>query len=237
MTHGFKIMRLAGLPIALLAGSIAQGAEAQRTFGDRTYEVTIENLTSGQPLSPGIIVTHDRSVHLFRLGHPASPGIVKIAEDGDPATAISAANGTAGIFSVTPINAPIHRRGGPGPSSATFQVEAPAAATQISISVMLICTNDGFTGLQSVPLPAGSAVHYGQAWDAGSERNDQLSESIVDPCGEIGPVALPADGNNDALPEDGGRVTGHRGISGDGDLTSAHRWRGPVAKITIRLLN
>ena len=232
-----KNMRNGGLLVALLAGSIASVAEAQKTFGDRTYEVTIENLTSGQPLSPGLIVTHDRSASLFRVGHPASYGIIKIAEDGDPAPALAAANGAPGIFSVTPINAPIHRRGGPGPSSATFQVEAPAAATSLSIAVMLICTNDGFTGLESVPLPNATATSYGHAWDAGSETNDELSESIVDPCGTIGPVALPADGKNDAPAEDGGRITGHRGIAGGGDLTSAHRWRGPVVKITIRLLN
>ena len=72
MTVHSKNMRNGGLLVALLAGSIASAAEAQKTFGDRTYEVTIENLTSGQPLSPGLIVTHDRSASLFRVGHPAS---------------------------------------------------------------------------------------------------------------------------------------------------------------------
>lgn len=220
---------------AAIAASFAllpQGTAAQAQ--SRTFEVTIENLTTGQPFSPGVIVTHDKRATLFKLGTRPSAGIIGIAEDGEPATALAELPGMAGIYAVISTEAPIHRMGGPGPSSATFMINAPQGATHISLAVMLICSNDGFTGIDSMPLPSNEVVRYGNAYDAGSEINDVMSESIVDPCGEIGPVAFPADGNNDALPEDGGRVTGFGAIRLKGDLTAAHRWQGRVSRITIR---
>ncbi len=102
---------------------------------------------------------------------------------------------------------------------------------------MLICTNDGFVGLNNVRLPQGfrTIMRRGHAYDAGTELNDELFTSIVDPCGAIGPVAAPADGLNDrtATPDEVVRM--HRGIRGGGDLfPDDHGWEGPAAKITIR---
>src|SRR5687767_11301473 len=66
----------------------------------RTYRVTIENETDGQPFSPGVAVTHRRSTNLFRVGGMASPGIEAIAEDGNQGLAVAAAMGAQGVTDV-----------------------------------------------------------------------------------------------------------------------------------------
>lgn len=202
------------------------------------YNVTITNMTSGQPFSPGVIVTHDPGVALFESGAPASDGIREIAENGNPGPAFAALDGLAGVTDVTATDAPVHRRGGPGASSVTWQVEG-SAGDVLSLAVMLICTNDGFAGLNSVELPRGpeTAVYFGAAYDAGTEANDELLSSIVDPCNAIGPVALPGDGSN-ANPVTAGEVTMHPNISGSGDLDPAdYAWGTKVAKIKIKRVN
>lgn len=45
----------------------------------RTYEVTIENLSTGQPLSPAVVATHRPGLKMFRLHRHASPEIEAIA--------------------------------------------------------------------------------------------------------------------------------------------------------------
>jgi hypothetical protein len=101
---------------------------------------------------------------------------------------------------------------------------------------MLICTNDGFTGVDSVRLPSGfePTFHLAQAYDAGTEANEQTAATIVDPCGAIGPVSIPGDGLNQR-PATSGVIAVHPGIEpGKGILTSAHIWRGPVLAVIIQ---
>lgn len=230
--------------VVLLASGLAMPAAAQDT---RTYQVTIENLTTGQPISPGVAVTHDKRASLFQNGMPVSGGIIAIAEDGNPAVAAGVLEGLAdegdqGVYDVVTFFGddapPLFPIGGAGATTSTFTIEAPAGATHLSFAAMLICTNDGFTGVDSLWLPYTSVTKYAKAYDAGSEVNDGKSSSIVDPCSAVGPVALAGDdnGNNNALPEDGGRVTAHKALTRKGDLLKAHRWQGPVSKITVTLL-
>lgn len=207
--------------------------------GVREYDVTINNLTGSQPLSPGVIATHTKNVEVWAPGRPASEGIRQIAENGDDAPAVAELTGVPGIFDVVGTGLPpIHRAGGPGPTSRTFRVTARGNANRLSLAVMLICTNDGFTGIHGVRLPGGfkPATFTGQGYDAGTESNDQLHTHIVDPCGAIGPVAAAADGQNLRTPTPGGLIRLHPGIQpGVGDLSApAHGWTDPVARITVQ---
>lgn len=200
-----------------------------------TYDVTIDNLTTGQPLSPGVVVTHTKRVHVWELGERASEGIRLIAEDGDPSVAKSELAGQPGVHEVVATTKPIHRLGGPGSTSLTVRISAKDNENRLSVAVMLICTNDGFTGLDGVKLPGGSKakVFYASAYDAGTEANDELSTSIVDPCGAIGPVPMPPDGNNRTATSD--VITYHPGIQGGHSLDPAlHGWQNPVARITVQ---
>lgn len=222
---------------ALAPSLRADGYSNAADAAGRSYEVTITNLSSGQPLSPGVVVAHTTQASLFTAGAAASEGLRLIAEMGDPSTALTELTAADGVHDVVNTGAPVHRQGGPGPSSLTVTVSASANANRLSLAVMLICTNDGFVGLNSVKLPGGfqPATVYAMGYDAGTEVNDEQSTSIVDPCGAIGPVALPADG--DSRTAQGGVVTMHPGIAGGASLDPAqHGWPEPVARITIRRL-
>jgi hypothetical protein len=213
----------------------ASGVEHASGDAARVYEVTIENLTTGQPFSPGIIVTHTAQQSLFAVGTEASEGLRLIAENGDPSMAVSMLAGAAGLADFQVVDAPIHRRGGPGPSTYTLTIEAKANANRLSGALMLICTNDGFVGLDGVKLPGGfqTVTHSAMAYDAGTEVNDEASASIVDPCFAIGPTGGDSDGN--ARTAEGSTVQPHPGIAGSADLDPAqHGWTYPVASVTIQ---
>ncbi|MGD8727851.1 MAG: spondin domain-containing protein, partial [Gemmatimonadales bacterium] len=175
----------------------SEGVENAADAAGREYEVTITNLTGGQPLSPGVIATHTKQVSYFAVGTGASEGVRLIAENGDPATASAELMATAGVDGVTATMAPVHRIGGPGSTSLTTTIAARANANRLSLVLMLICTNDGFVGLDGVELPRGfeAETYYADAYDAGTEVNDELSENVVDACPAIGPVGGAADGN------------------------------------------
>jgi Spondin_N len=206
------------------------------------YRVTIQNLTRGQPFSPGVIVTHTRQAVVWRLAGATSEGIAAIAQDGNADIETADLQGAPGVHDVVETTGPINRLGGSvPPDTFAHYLVAARPGDRLSVAVMLICTNDGFTGVDSVPLPqhVGQTLTYlTSAYDAGVEQNTENSTDIPDGCGALGPVPLPMDGNNDTLPADGGQVFSHPGIVGGNDLTvdhslADHAWSNPVARITV----
>ena len=215
----------------------ASGSATANVAAEHDYLVTIENLTTGQVFSPGVIATHTKETSVWEVGALASEGIRAIAEDGSPAIALSELSHTPGVHAVTSTFAPINRIGGPAglPRSRTFSIHASAEANRLSVAVMLICTNDGFTGVSGVKLPGGfePEAHLAGAWDAGTEQNNERFSQIVDPCQAAGPVVAPPDGNGRVATND--VITVHPNITGVGDLSVAlHGWHFPVARITIQ---
>ena len=210
-------------------GALTLGASAQEMT---SYEVTVTNTTTGQPFSPGVVVTHSPDIALFAVGDAPSEGIVAIAEDGKPDAALGALEGADGITKAMMLEGPIMREGGDGETSKTLTIEA-AEGDVLSLATMLICSNDGFAGVAGIELTGEAQTVDLVAYDAGSETNNELSNSIVDPCGKAGPEQLAEDGNSNDLPEDGNAIGEHQGIQGVGDLTEAHGWSGPVGSVTI----
>ncbi|MBA3296375.1 MAG: spondin domain-containing protein [Acidobacteria bacterium] len=224
-------------PSAIAAAGATQQHGAPDAPGQKRYRVTIENLTIGQPFSPGVAVTHTQKASLFQVGSTASAGIRAIAEDGDPSVAVAALAGQPGIDEVVELTSPVHRVGGPGPTTLTFEIGASANANRLSLAVMLICTNDGFTGLDGIKLPGGFSpdVYSTAGYDGGTEANNEQFTQIVDPCQAIGPVAAPPDGNGRVATS--GVIAHHPGVLGVADLKIAqHGWRGPVARILVERL-
>ena len=220
-------------------------SEASDDDGLRTYRVTIENETAGQPFSPGVAITHKRSTGLFHVGDQASAGIEAIAEDGNDGPAVAAEMAAQGITDVFDINRPITREDttvGGFTDEFTFEIKA-RPRDRLSLAVMLICTNDGFTGLDSVKLPKeGSVTYHAAGYDAGTENNTERSADIVDPCSALGPAPLAGDpnGNEDAAVDTSphGTIHHHPGIVGGADLSpSMHDWTNPVAEITIERID
>lgn len=212
-----------------------ENAELHRTTNDAkvTYEIAITNLTTGQPLSPGVVFTHSSRTRFFR--GKASEGLRNIAENGDPSVAVMELADNRGVRAVIATDAPVHRIGGPGPETLMTTITTGGNAKYLSLGLMLICTNDGVAGLDGVRLPVGSQtrVYYARAIDAGTEVNEETYASVVPPCFAIGPTSGPGDGNGRTAEDR--RVRPHHGIKGVADLDPVlHGWRGPIAKVTVR---
>ena len=76
--------------MALLAVAAPAAAVGDDDDGElRTYEVTLTNKTTSQPISPPVVVTHDRDLRFWHPGDAASAGTIAIAEDGNPAVAVT----------------------------------------------------------------------------------------------------------------------------------------------------
>jgi hypothetical protein len=227
---------------ALLIGSVPP-AGATVMF---TYEVTIGNLTSGQPLTPPAVATHRGDVSVFAVGSPASPGVQQIAENGNPAVLLDALAGMPGVSEgLMTTTGPLVPAGTPGAAmfddSVTFTITAGPGARFLSYVSMLICTNDGFTGVRSLRLPGavGSSVSASTlGYDAGTEISTEDFADIVPPCQPLIGVTSgePGTGTTNPALAEGGIIHHHEGIIGGADLVPAiHGWDvdEPVATIEV----
>ena len=231
--------------IALATGAALVVAVSAGAVGPQvaTYEVTITNLTGGQPFTPPVVATHRGATDVFAVGREASVGIQEIAENGRLAPLIAALDAddhvsgvASGTFPLVPAGLP---GSGVGASSVTLTITGTAGANRLSFASMLICTNDGFTGVDSLHLPprvGGVVTTYTNGYDAGTEVNTEDFADIVPPCqGLVGVSSADAgtDASNPALAE-GGVISHHPGIAGGVDLVSAvHGWSDPVAWVTV----
>lgn len=227
---------------ALALGLLAPTASADDTHVI-TYEVTIENL-SNQPLSPAVAATHVPGLGMWIPGELASAELIEIAENGNQIPAFDALSANPDVTSVVDVGVPLTPRGtevGDFTDSVTFTIEG-YPGDRLSLATMLICSNDGFTGVTNLRLPNADQVRMTRtrAYDAGSEANTEVSEDIVDPCSGLGLVALDGDpdgNNNEGIDTEEG-VAIHPGVSGEGELTRMdHGWRRSIAKVTIVAVN
>lgn len=208
------------------------------------YEVTVTNLTRGQRFTPILAVTHDDDFHLFRLGQPASPQLRTLAEEGNTAPMVALLSGLTGVVGEvvsSPAPPPLDRLTGPG-KSITLSLHGNGRFDHISVAAMLIPTNDAFFAVNAAALPRGetSVTVFAPAYDAGSERNDELCSSIPGPgfmeC--VTPSNPSGDGGGAQVGQGEGFVHIHAGMHGVGNMNAAMRdWRNPVAKVTIRRMN
>ena len=214
--------------------------QAARSEGGKTYKITITNLTAGQPLTPPILVTHTNRTGVFTVGEVASNGIRQIAENGDGAPLLEALSDDSQVHEVVAGMAPLIPASDPNGtgfgSSETFTITAHGRARFLSFASMLVCTNDGFTGIDSVRLPNNKKTVYSAAYDARTEINTEDFADIVPPCQDLIGVSSEDMGtgtSNPMLLEDG-IVIPHAGINGGIDLfPEVHGWSDPVTKIEI----
>ncbi len=236
---------LAGLATAALVAASVASADPPVA----RYEVTITNLTGGQPFTPPVVATHRRPLDLFEVGAAASFELKEIAENGNVTPMISLLQASKHVYdwavvadgaSMPAPIVPAGRTAATGfASSQTFTLESAKGAKYLSWVSMLICTNDGFTGLDALRLPGdvGESVTVGTAgYDAGTEIDTEDFADIVPPCQPLGGVSSADSGtgvSNLALAE-GGVIHHHAGIAGGSDLDPAiHGWTDPVATITV----
>ncbi len=231
------------LLLASLTTFFLMPAAASADNSQVTYRVTIENLTAGQAFTPPVIAVHNRRANVFRVGEYANDGVIAIAENGNLEPLLTALAGDVNVFNVVSGNAPVVPAANPGgtpfTSSVTFEVTTPRRARFLSFVSMLICTNDGFTGLNTVRLPHRKATFYSAGYETRTEQNTEDFADIVPPCqGLIGASSDDAGtGESNPLLAEDGVIIPHAGIIGDDDLDRRiHDWADPVAKITIERL-
>jgi hypothetical protein len=214
---------LFGLTVFVLAGVIAVPAgAAPQDAGAREWLVTVENLTpaGSQPLSPPLVVVHSPRTDVWSVGAIASHGVAAIAEDANNAPLEDALPQVGGVETVFTVP------GGPIPpgNSRAFGVETRGRLDQLTLLTMLVNTNDAFTGLDSLSIHGKGAVIETVAYDAGSERNNELAAFIPGPCCNNPFVRDP----------EGAPIRPHDGITGVGDLDPAvYSWPEPAARITV----
>ncbi len=235
-------MSAIGLGLLVLAGasraSADDGDEARSADRMRTYQVTIANKTTGQWLTPAVVATHRQPLDVFTVGRRARFEVKEIAENGNVTPLLDLANASRFVSSVQLVPSPSGPPAiGPG-AHVTFEINADDGARFLSWVSMLICTNDGFTGLDAVRLPVRvghTATFRTAAYEAGTERNTEAWADLVPPCAQLtGFGDQGGTGTSDSALAEGGVIRIHRGITGIADLVPGmHGWTNPVATVTV----
>ena len=223
--------------------SVLALALASSTTMAQELSITVTNLTQGLHFTPVITAAHTSDNHIFMLSDMASPELQAMAEGGS----------ISGLASVlTNADANINENPAAGllapAMSASFNLTNDSSNTHLSLAAMVLPSNDGFVGLDSwkIPEEAGTYTVFLNAYDAGTEANNELRGSGAP--GEAGmPVPPPLDdvigtnGTGVTDMESNNKVHIHRGSLGDSDMSagtsdinnSVQRWLNPVAKLTI----
>lgn len=206
--------------------------------------ISMTNLTQGIHFTPVIAASHSANASMFKVATSATSELQAMAEGGDISglntmlTAVSAdiaANPAGGLLAPA--------------QSTQFNLSTTAGNDYLSITAMMLPTNDGFVGLDSwkIPTAAGTYTLWLNAYDAGTEANNELV--VGGAGGAPGAPGIPAAPGGNA----GSNGTGltdaqansnvhiHRGALGDDDLNGGssdldnrvHRWLNPVAKVTV----
>jgi hypothetical protein len=195
-----------------------------------SFEVTVTNLTVGQPLSPVGLFAHDSTQQVFTVGAAASMPLERMAEGGDISGLIDAVDS----FAETAGDAPI----GPGASSTfTLALDTPPATDlELSVMTMLVNTNDAFTGLNGVSIadlePGESRMFSTVAYDAGTENNTEAAGSLPGPADGGEGFNAVRDDLRDAVTMHPGVVTADDGLTGS-VLDQSHRFDNPVARVRV----
>jgi len=219
-------------------------ATASATPPVATYEVTITNLTDGQPFTPPVVAVHRQPVDVFTVGEPASVELQEIAENGNLPPMLAALDPATNrhVSSLAPVGGPLVPDGLPGSAdfddSVTLTVTGDRGAKYLSWASMLICTNDGFTGIDGLRLPkqVGDTVTVTAAgYDAGTELNTEDFADIVPPCQGLVGISSgdPGTGMTNPALAEGGVIHHHDGVLGGNDLQPLHDWTDPVAMVTV----
>ncbi|MCU7844814.1 MAG: spondin domain-containing protein [Candidatus Thiodiazotropha sp. (ex Monitilora ramsayi)] len=225
----------------ILSGGLLAGGSA---FA-QDVSVKITNLTNATYFTPLLIAAHDRKTHLFEIGTHASPELQAMAEGGNTGGLIEQVEAAGGTYVDNPAGGLL------GPSgSAEAVIDIRGKRTRfLSVTAMLLPTNDGFVGLDALKIPrrSGTYTYYLHGYDAGTEANDE----IITGGGMPNVPGIPADpGGNAGVggiesvgADHNPTVHIHRGVIGDDDPAGGpsdldarvHTWQGPVAKLEIRV--
>lgn len=223
------------LPIAVSLLSVAQVQAAQ-------LEISIANTTGGNTFTPVLTAAHSADTYLFKTGTMASDALAMMAEGGNVSgLADMVASSGAGVTATA---------GGMTPAGMSNTTTIDAMDYQyLSLTAMILPTNDGFVGLDSwmIPQVSGTYTIRLNSYDAGSELNDE----IINGGGALGSAGIPGapggQGGMNAMGIPGvieaNYVHPHPGVIGDFDKeggysdvnAAVHKWQDPVALVTVKV--
>ncbi len=203
-----------------------------------SFDVSVTNLTGAQPLSPVAVIAHQDGYAVFVIGASATVGLEELAEGGDNTALLAEADADANVVATASGAAPI---GPAGNEIVNIEVlEADLPGLLISVSTMLVNTNDAISGINGAAvgdMAIGDVVSLRTiAYDSGTEANTELAGEIPGPAGG-------GEGFNAARSDRVDMVAMHSGVvsQDDGlatsDLTGQHRFDNPVSQIWIERIN
>ncbi|MFH1743247.1 MAG: spondin domain-containing protein [bacterium] len=136
------------------------------------YDIILTGLSEGQPLTPPVITIHDPGRTVFTLGQMASAGLELLAEEGQTSPLIGELTPLAGVWTA--------QVGGEAPGFEHMASVIGSPGQLVTITSMFARTNDVFTGVNAVQLPApgSSETIETVAWDAGTEQNTGLMAHV-----------------------------------------------------------
>jgi len=226
--------KLAATTLPLLLASTITSAQ--------TVDVKISNLTQAMFFTPLLVSAHDDSQHLFESGAVATAELTAMAEGGDISGLVTSSEALGALSVENPASGLL------APSTATMVSDFNTGTNGfLSITAMLLPTNDGFVGLDSwaIPEEVGTYTIFLNAYDAGTEANDE----IVNGGDAVGVPGIPANpggnggtnGTGVTTNESNQNIHIHRGNIGDTDAAGGvsdvdsriHRWLNPVAKVVV----
>lgn len=230
-----KKAALLGLPLVLAAcgGDNDPATSDSDTAQSSTasYQISIVNVTNGQPLSPVAVLFHEAGWRGWEIGESASPSLEVLAESGDNSAFLQAPTGETVTAFTDGVIAPGQQ------VQMVVDLESDSLS-QLTVASMLVNTNDaftGFTGWSLEDLELGES--YSQLvsiYDAGTELNDELSATIPGPAGG-------GEGYNEQR-ETRDSVTRHPGVVSQSDgyaesaLDQSHRFDQGAMLLTIERL-
>ena len=199
------------------------------------FQITVHNLSANQPLTPLAAILHQPGYSPWALGNPASNGLEQLAEGGDTAAFINAADADNMVYATATGSAVLL----PG-NSTSINISAMASHDMsLSIASMLANTNDAFTGVTGLDLSGMSAGQSKsvmlKVMDAGTEANSEAAGTIPGPADSGNGYDMARDDVMDKVHIHAGVVTMDDDLSSS-VLDESHRWNGPAAKLVITRL-
>lgn len=213
------------------------------------FTVQLTNLTYAQPFSPAAIVLHEPGFNTFIDGESASLGLEQLAESGDASGVMSEAlAATQYLDAVTSSGATPPKS--IGDVSTLLVPLLDVDDLRLSLTTMLVNTNDAFTGLNAADISnmeVGQSISFmAPSWDAGTEANTETADTIPGPAAGAAGGGGASAGFSAVRDDLFDRVHFHQGVITNENatdaskeglsssiLTEAERWDNPTARIVV----
>ena len=222
--------------ISILALALAVGvvASPMTASAQGMYEVKITNVTPGQVFAPILAVTHSPDMSIFMPGTQASAELRMMAEVGDISGLMMMYEGMKGMGVMDVQSSGMGADGMIPPGVTKSIMISGMYGYRVSLVGMLVPTNDAFMGANLMLPGEGGMMSNANAYDAGTEMNDELCSSIPNPMGWPECDAM---GMGEQIGMGEGGIVISNGINGQGDFMPMMRdWKNPVARITVHMM-